>query len=106
MMEDLAFARCFNHERREAVARCPECGRCFCRECITEHEHRVICAACLRKLTGRSPGERIHAGRIFRLALGVLGIVTAWLFFFSLGKLLLLIPSNFHEGTVWESLPW
>ena len=50
-MQNLAHQRCFNHAVREAVARCPECGQCFCRECITEHDDRVVCAACLKKLT-------------------------------------------------------
>ena len=35
---------------REAVARCPECTQFFCRECITEHDDRVLCSACLKKL--------------------------------------------------------
>ena len=50
MTSNLTFQRCFNHAAREAVARCPACGHYFCRECITEHDDRVICAACLRKL--------------------------------------------------------
>ena len=32
-MNDLLYQRCFNHVLREAVARCPECLRYFCREC-------------------------------------------------------------------------
>ena len=46
---NLSQQRCFNHTSREAVARCPECGRFFCRECITEHDDRVLCAVCLGK---------------------------------------------------------
>ena len=44
-MEDLVHQRCFNHMLREAVACCPECRRYFCRECVTEHEDKVLCAA-------------------------------------------------------------
>ena len=105
-MDDIALERCLNHEQREAVARCPECKRCFCRECITEHEHRVICAACLKKLTGKSLSRRVRAAGLVGLALGVAGMVIAWLFFFTVGKLLLMIPSDFHEGTLWENIPW
>ena len=46
-MDDLLHQRCFNHMLREAVACCPECRRYFCRECVTEHEDKVLCAACL-----------------------------------------------------------
>ena len=49
-MRSLSLQRCFNHAHREAAARCPECTHFYCRECITEHDDRVICAACLRKL--------------------------------------------------------
>ena len=45
----LAHQRCFNHATREAVARCPECHHFFCRECITEHDDRVLCTGCLKK---------------------------------------------------------
>ncbi len=41
--------QCWNHESREAVCRCPGCSRSYCRECVTEHESRLLCAACLRK---------------------------------------------------------
>jgi len=53
-MKDLAHQRCFNHVQREAVARCPQCRGYFCRECITEHDDRVICAGCLSKLVRKS----------------------------------------------------
>ena len=104
-MQDLAHQRCLNHASREAVARCPECGHYFCRECITEHEDRVVCASCLRKLVESSAG----GGHRVRLVLGAaqcfLGVLTAWLFFYLVGRVLVLIPTSFHEGTVWES-PW
>ena len=51
MKRDLSLQRCRNHAEREAVARCPGCGHHFCRECVTEHDDRILCAACLRKLT-------------------------------------------------------
>jgi hypothetical protein len=53
-MQNLLLQRCFNHGMREAAARCPECGRFYCRECITEHDDRVLCSACLKKLA-RAP---------------------------------------------------
>ncbi|MGA2867610.1 MAG: rhomboid family protein [Verrucomicrobiota bacterium] len=98
----LVQQRCFNHAGREAVARCPECTQFFCRECITEHDDRVLCAACLKKLT-RSPLTQSPAFlKILRVAQCALGILIAWFFFFLIGESLLKIPAQFHEGTLWH----
>ncbi len=45
----LKHKRCFNHADREASARCPSCKNDFCRECITEHDGRMLCVNCLKK---------------------------------------------------------
>lgn len=102
-MSSLHHQRCFHHALREAVARCPECGHFFCRECITEHDDRVICAGCLRKL--RSGENRVHRGAGAVLARGgqvLMGLLLAWLFFFLAGETLLKLPSSFHDGTLWR----
>jgi hypothetical protein len=101
-MPDLSQQRCLNHAQREAAARCPGCGQYFCRECITEHDDRVICAACLRKLL-RVPllRRRGFAGAL-RLSQCALGLVVAWFFFYLLGEQLLKLPTTFHEGTLWQ----
>jgi len=104
-MRNLVQQRCFNHAGREAVARCPECGYCFCRECITEHDDRVVCAACLKKLARQPRNRRGAFARLFRLAQCALGVLIAWFFFFSIGEALLKVPTSFHEGTVWQ-VPW
>jgi len=104
-MQNLAHQRCFNHALREAVARCPECRQCFCRECITEHEDRVVCAACLKKLTRRKLMQRPAFAQILRFAQCAIGVLTAWFFFFLIGEALLKVPTSFHEGTVWR-VPW
>ncbi len=102
-MQILAHQRCFNHYQREAVARCPQCKQYYCRECITEHEDRVICAACLAKLA-RKPllSRRTFAG-IFHVGECALGIMAAWFFFYLIGESLLKLPSSFHEGTLWKA---
>jgi uncharacterized paraquat-inducible protein A len=101
-MQSLAHQRCFNHAMREAVARCPECKQFFCRECITEHEDRAICAACLKKLTHRPLTQRFAFVQIFRLIQCALGVLIAWYFFFLIGESLLKLPNSFHEGTLWQ----
>ena len=101
-MPSLIHQRCFNHSLREAAARCPECGHFYCRECITEHDERVICAVCLKKLVKSSFRQgRAFAG-VLRTFQCLLGVFTAWLFFHFMGQALLSIDSSFHEGTLWQ----
>ena len=102
MKQNLADQRCFNHALREAVARCPECTQFFCRECITEHDDRVLCAACLRKMARVPLLKRQGFARIFRAAQVMLGLLAAWLFFYIIGNTLLSIPDSFHEGALWQ----
>lgn len=101
-MSSLARKRCFNHAYREAAGRCGICGRYFCRECVTDHEERLLCSVCLQ--------GRVHetgAGRsILLLPLRGLqfasGIVILWLLFYYLGVVLSALPSSFHDGTIWR----
>jgi hypothetical protein len=94
-----AHARCFNHAEREAAARCPGCRRFFCRECVSEHKHRFLCAACLgaeRTGNGERHGEgrfRVLFTRAFYLAAA---LVMLWLAFLLTGKALLALPDEFH----------
>jgi hypothetical protein len=78
--------RCWNHEGREAVCRCPECGRPFCRECVTEHAQRLLCAACLERaarpgVAGRG-GRRGLAPALMLLA----GLLLSWICFLGAGQ--------------------
>src|SRR5262249_21152501 len=100
--QSLAQRRCFNHAQREAVARCPHCARFYCRECITEHDDRAICAACLKQLV-KPPftQRRAFVGAVRTLAC-LVGVLMAWCFFYLLGEGLLRLPSSFHEGTLWR----
>jgi hypothetical protein len=101
-MRSVTHQRCFNHSVREAAARCPECRQFYCRECITEHEDRVICALCLKKLATVPLTQRTgFVGAIRGIQL-LFGLATVLLFFYLLGHSLLSIPSSFHDGTVWK----
>lgn len=103
---DLALGaqRCSNHAGREAAARCPECGRFFCRECVTEHEGRVLCSGCLAKTQGAGTAGR-GRGILGKTAALVVSVTALWLLFYVLGRGLLLLPSSFHEGTMWHVPP-
>jgi hypothetical protein len=96
--------RCLRHPEREAVARCPECRNSFCRECITEHEDRVLCSNCLAKLSRRTESRRPILKHPVQLFLMAIGLATAWAFFYLIGYSLSRAPASFHEGTLWKNL--
>jgi hypothetical protein len=106
-MNTLSAQRCLRHFDREAAARCPECRGFFCRECISEHDGRVLCAACLARLHDK-PERKGGSGRLFRLlGRGILALAAfclVWGTIYLGGRALLLIPSAFHDGTLW--LEW
>ena len=105
-MAALLHQRCFHHSLREAVARCPECRQFYCRECITEHDDRVICAACLRKLTVQVVSKSASFAWLAPLSQAALGLALVFFFFYFVGAVLLSIPSQYHEGTVWIDKWW
>jgi hypothetical protein len=104
-MRDLAQQRCFNHALREAAARCPECKQFFCRECVTEHDDRVLCTPCLKKLTTSGSQRTRTFARMMRFVQCAVGVIVAWFFFSVIADILVQLPDSFHEGTVWK-IPW
>lgn len=95
--------RCLNHPQREAVARCPECREFFCRECVAEHDDRVICSSCLRKLAARKERPKRSFSVLLRPIALLGGLLVAWLYFYLIGNWSSALPSKFHEGTIWNS---
>ena len=103
-MATLALQRCLHHSDREAIARCPECGSFYCRECITEHDERIICASCLAKISRRPEVKisRFHFAAIRPWATAFSGLIVAWLCFYFIGRMLAAIPSDFHADSLWN----
>ena len=101
-MPGLTQQRCFNHLLREAVARCPECRQYYCRECVTEHDDRVICAACLKKSASPETSARRGWRVVGRLILFFAGCLAVWMFFYFFGQTLLSLPNKFHDLTIWK----
>jgi len=93
-------ARCWNHEAREAVCRCLECGRSFCRECVTEHEARLLCARCLAAHQPQSAARPRR--RIAGLGMAIAGLLLAWIFFYGAGQALILVTGRM-EQTAWQN---
>ena len=105
-MAELLSKRCHVHPDREAAARCPACAQFFCRECVTEHDDTVICTTCLKRQTKQVKRDGFGIGPLIRAAAGLAGTVLCWLCFFWVGRILLAIPSKFHEGSLWQIGFW
>lgn len=104
-MRDLTHQKCFIHGQREAVAVCLDCHRTFCRECITEHQDRVICSSCLKKASRPPLIQRLRLiGFLGDVVQGLCGLLIVWMCLYGLGRLLLQLPSSFHEGSLWEEV--
>jgi len=94
--------RCWNHEAREAVCRCLACGRSFCRECVTEHESRLVCAACLRNLAETAAKRRGRMRRLVSALLTVAGLLLAWAVYFAAGEGLITLREH-AERLEWQN---
>lgn len=104
MSDRLALQRCWNHASREAVARCPQCSRFFCRECVVEHDDRIICSGCLARAQAAAhpPKRAPFLAPLLRIAAALAGIIVAWMLFFSTGRALLSVPDEFHAESMWK----
>ena len=103
----LTRQRCWLHPAREAAARCPSCQRFYCRECVTEHDGRLLCAGCLRAKVVAVPVVAARRWRAFAHGLGRAAALAAsvgllWAIFLLFGRTLARIPAQFHEGTLWK----
>jgi len=94
----LSQQRCLNHVEREAVCKCPECKMFFCRECITEHDDRIICSSCLRKQASKQERQPQRIQDVFLLLGACISFMFLWLVFYSIGHLLISIPSYLHDA--------
>ena len=98
----LAARRCLIHADREAVARCPACRQYYCRECVVEHDFRLLCAACLRKSIEGDPTRKAARFNWLSPLWLLLGFLGAYLSFYTIERILLLIPANIYNGS-WMS---
>lgn len=88
-MSGLAAARCLNHEAREAVSRCKSCGKYFCRECVTIFEGRMMCAACVRSVSGQQRDATRTGLGVSGAALAVAGLFSTWFVFYAAAWMIL-----------------
>ena len=102
-MSAITHERCFNHALREAAARCPQCRRYFCRECVTEHDDRVLCTVCLKQSINRPLSRGKQVAQLVKVICCIAGLLTAWFFFFTMGDMLTTLPSKFHKAVLWNA---
>ncbi len=100
----LQRAFCLIHPRREAAARCTSCGSPFCRECVTELDGRMVCGACYKAKTQIKEKPKRDWFILTTAVQAVLGLTGLWFTFWLLGQVLVSIPSDFHEGKIWEKM--
>jgi hypothetical protein len=67
-----------------------------------EYDERVLCGACLRRLSAPKKPLWRRWQALTDALLSMAGLLTAFLFFYWVGQLLLMIPTPFHDGTVWQ----
>lgn len=103
---NLVDQRCFNHVAREAAARCPQCRRFFCRECIAEHAGRMLCTLCLQQLAASLQQNRARWNLLFLALQFVAALFFLWIFFYTIGIALLKLPAAFHDGALWTQRWW
>lgn len=99
----LAKKKCVRHGEREAVARCPSCAGDFCRECIVEHDGRILCASCLAREVVRvesAPGEGRR--KIWEALVTAACALLLVVMFYALGQFVKALPPELHEGAVWR----
>ncbi|HZU27682.1 MAG TPA: hypothetical protein VFA04_19280 [Bryobacteraceae bacterium] len=88
---------CFVHASREAVALCIDCRHSFCRECVVDHDGRLICAACLGKLQ-RKPRQASRRWRSIASAAGLgAALILCWILFYMGGRALLMSEPRHHS---------
>lgn len=98
MVEALHKRGCQVHPTREAIARCPSCGGDFCRECVNDHEGRLLCAACIQQIKAavQEPTQKKES-RLRLTMLFSLCVLALWSMLYFAGRLLLVVPMETHD---------
>jgi hypothetical protein len=73
---------------------------------VVDHAGRLVCATCLAKTTAASAEakpKRSFAGLQCAVTLAA-AVLVLWMIFYAVGLLLLSVPPQFHEGTIWRRM--
>ena len=94
--------RCWNHDAREAVCRCPACGRSFCHECVTEHQQRLLCAACLGGIAATGQSRNSAWRSLLTGGMLLAGFLLAWIFFYGAAESLSFFTERAEQAS-WQN---
>lgn len=78
------------------MARCPQCTRYFCRECVTDHDGRLMCRSCLATAAAADVATPRAWGKIVWPLLAAAGWLLAWFLAYAAGDLLTRVPDSWH----------
>jgi hypothetical protein len=95
---------CLHHPHRGAVARCPACAQSFCRECVVEHEGKLLCTDCLEAKKVKNDERPVAWWQlpIWPWVQILLGLVMLSALFYASGRIVRAIPPDYHNGIKWE----
>ena len=95
-MSTIQLTRCFNHHHREASAKCPACSKFYCRECVTEHDEKILCTSCLRQAVQTPFPKKKDRSDWLILILFPCSFVILWYLFFLVGRIMAAVPNRLH----------
>ena len=99
--KSIQHQRCFNHANREPVAKCPHCNRFYCRECITEHNRKLVCSKCLEEITSKDEKKSNTMVALCEFLIMLIGFSGVMFILAILGWFLMQIPNDIHTGAKW-----
>jgi len=91
---------CRNHPGRDVVARCSRCTQALCRECVTEHDNRMLCTNCLHTVIQPTAPDSKRKN-VAMAAVAAAGCLLVWLFFLATAQILAYAPAAFHRFAPW-----
>jgi hypothetical protein len=101
MKTKLVALKCEVHAMREAAARCTVCSHHYCRECIQEHEGRMVCGNCLSLKSSLEPKH--FAGfkeMLVRLVMALASAALLWGAFWCIFTIGSLLPAEVYKSPV------
>lgn len=66
----------------------------------------MICAQCLAERAEEGAASQRSFFALFGTLQFFLGLLILWFAFYGMGRMLLAIPDDFHEATLWQTQWW
>ena len=66
----------------------------------------MLCAGCIRGLIEAAPKKSLRYQGLIQSGQFLLGFLIVYVMFYYFAEVLLAIPTDFHEGTLWKTDWW